>query len=482
MNLMQKVRFRPNNNWDFQFGVHYSETSDYSRYDRLVETDRTGSPVYAVWNYGPQIWMMHNFLVSHQNTSRIYDKITLRVAQQYFEESRTDRRFNHHRLRTQLEAVHAYSANLDFEKDNQKHRYGYGAEYIFNDVKSTGSAVDIRNGKLMLVPDRYPASEWRSCAAYLNYQYLASIKFLFQAGVRYSAINIQSDFRRHLTFYPFDFTTSSLQNSAITGSFGVIFRPGESWKISANASTGFRAPNVDDIGKIFDFAVGEVVVPNTSLKSEYAYHGEIGINKIFGDGVKFDATGFYTFLDQAMVRRPFQVNRQDSIPYNGIMSKVYAIQNAASAMVYGFNAGIELKFPSGFGLSSRFNYQLGNEEMDNGEKSRSRHAAPAFGNTRLFYQKNKLHLQFHVIYCAEVSYKNLNIEERQKPSIYAKDANGKPYSPGWYTLNFEAMYQFHQFLSISSGVENITDKRYRPYSSGLVAPERNFIISLRAVF
>jgi len=351
-----------------------------------------------------------------------------------------------------------------------------------NDVTSKGSAVDIRNGNAILVPDRYPASEWGSYAGYLNYQFVASNKFLIQVGARYNTFNIQSDFTRHLEFFPFDFTSSSVKNSATTGSIGFVYTPTETWKISLNGSTGFRAPNVDDIGKIFDFVSGEVIVPNTALNAEYAYNGEINISKIFGDIVKLDATGFYTYLDNAMVRRAFQVNGQDSIMYDAQMSKVYAIQNAAYGTVYGFNAGIEIKLPSGFGLSSRYNYQLGREEMDNREVSPSRHAAPAFGITRITYLKDKLFMQCYAMYSAGVSYDNLNPEEQGKPVIYAKDANGNPYSPSWYTINFKAMYAFHQTLAMSAGIENLTDQRYRPYSSGLVAPGRNFILSLRADF
>lgn len=482
MNLMQKIRFSPNKHWDIQYGFHYSETSEYSRYDRHIETQNNGLPRAAVWNYGPQIWMMNNLMVMNSKSNKVYDRMTLRLAQQYFEESRIDRRFNHHRLRTNLEEVQAYSANLDFEKYVGKHRFYYGGEYVLNDVTSTGSAIDIRNGNPMLVPDRYPASEWSSYAGYLNYQYIASDKFLVQAGARFSAFNIQSDFTRHLDFFPFDFTSSTVKNSATTGSIGLVYTPTETWKISLNGSTGFRAPNVDDIGKIFDFVSGEVIVPNTSLNAEYAYNGELSISKIFGKVVKLDATGFYTYLDNAMVRRPFQVNGQDSIMYDGQLSQVYAIQNAAYGTVYGINAGIEVKLPSGFSLSSRYNYQLGREEMDNGDVNPSRHAAPAFGITRLSYQKNKLFMQFYAMYSAEVSYDNLNVEEQGKPVIYAKDENGNPYSPSWYTLNFKAMYQFHQNLAISAGIENLTDQRYRPYSSGLVAPGRNFILSLRANF
>ena len=481
-NLMQKIRFSPNKAWDLQYGFHYSETSAYARYDRHLETQPNGIPVYAVWNYGSQIWRMNNFSMTHTGDNILYDRMTVRLTEQYFEESRIDRQLNASRLRTNLEEVQAYSANVDFEKSTNKHQWYYGVEYILNEVTSTGSAINIKNGNPISVPDRYPASEWRSYAGYLNYQFVASHQWLLQVGARWSTFNIQSDFNRHLDFFPFDFTSSTVQNANTTASIGFVYTPIETWKISVNASTGFRAPNVDDIGKIFDFGSGEVIVPNTSLEAEYAYNGEISISKIFGDVVKMDVTTFYTYLDKAMVRRAFQVNGEDSIFYDGQLSKVYAIQNAAYGTVYGFNAGIEIKLPSGFSLSSRYNYQLGKEEMDNEEVKRSRHAAPAFGVTRLSYQKDKLLMQFYAMYSAEVSYENLNPEEQGKPVIYAKDTNGNPYSPSWYTLNLKVVYPFHQNLTVSAGIENLTDQRYRPYSSGLVAPGRSLILSLRATF
>jgi len=482
MNLMQKLRFSPNKNWDIHLGFHYSETSEYSRYDRLIETQSNGLPVSAVWNYGPQIWLLNSLSVTHKAANKAYDHLTLRLAQQYFEESRIDRKFNHYRLRTQLEEVLAYSVNVDFEKNTEKHKFYYGLEYVLNDVNSIGEAIDIRNGSDILVAARYPASKWSSYAAYANYQYVVSEQFLVQIGARYNGFGIESDFTNQLDFFPFNFTTTSVRDFATTGSLGLVFKPNRTWKISANLSTGFRAPNVDDMGKIFDFATGEVVVPNTSLEAEYAYNAELSVTKLLGENIKLDFTAFYTYLDQAMVRRAFEVNGNDSILYNGEMSKVYAIQNAAFATVYGFNAGIEIHLPSGFGFSTRYNYQLGEEEMNNGELSRSRHAAPAFGTTRFTYRNRQFSMQLYANYSAKVTYAHLNEEERQKPTLYATDSDGNPYSPSWYTLNFKVLYPFHSNLTVSAGVENLTDQRYRPYSSGLVASGRNLILSLRANF
>jgi len=44
------------------------------------------------------------------------------------------------------------------------------------------------------------------------------------------------------------------------------------------------------------------------------------------------------------------------------------------------------------------------------------------------------------------------------------------------------MYQFTNHFTVSAGIENITDERYRPYSSGLVAAGRNIVISFKAAF
>ncbi|MGB0918253.1 MAG: TonB-dependent receptor domain-containing protein, partial [Flavobacteriales bacterium] len=155
--------------------------------------------------------------------------------------------------------------------------------------------------------------------------------------------------------------------------------------------------------------------------------------------------------------------------------------NAASAYVYGVQAGVEVKFPKGFGLLSRFNYQKGMEELDDGTTSPLRHAGPWFGTTHFTYTFKSLKLDLYAIYNGEISNANLAVGEQRKAYLYAADENGLPYSPSWYTLNLKATYQFDKRFQLSTGLENITHQRYRPYSSGLTAPGINFIVSLRGM-
>ena len=484
-NLMQKISYKKSENWLFEYAFHFSETSSYSRYDRLIETQNNGLPVSAVWNYGPQKWMMNFFKVQSIKKTKLYDNISFIAAHQFFEESRINRNYsgsNKLRLRTQTEKVFAYSSHLDFEKKIGKHQINYGLEFVLNNVKSEGEAININTLAQTSVASRYPNSNWNSNAAYISYQNQVKPRLLLLGGLRYNTFGLISNFTNNLSFYPYLPQKIKINNQRLNWSYGMVYNPSKKIKISGNISTAFRAPNIDDIGKIFDFGPNDLILPNPELNAEKALNMEVNISKTMGNFIKFDFGVFYTHLNDAMVRRASQVNGNDSLLYDGQMRKTFSIQNAAKAEVYGGNIGVELKLPKGFSIESRYNYQQGTEEMDNGNISSSRHAAPAFGITKLNFKTNQLQMQLYMMYSAAVKHEKLNEEERQKPFIYTKDKNGNSYSPEWFTLNYKLLYQFSPLFKISAGVENILDKLYRPYSSGIVAPGRNFIFSLNLSF
>lgn len=479
-NFMQKVRFRPSDQWDFNYAFHYSSSSDVPRYDRLVRT-KDGEPRSAEWYYGPQVWMMNLVSIEHHAEHKIYDNWSLKAGWQHFEESRHDRDFNKDIRSHQEEKVEALSLNYDLKKDVRNNdQVFYGIEVVYNHVKSTGSEESITTKQQFSGPSRYPQSDWSSYAAYVNYNWHPSEKWLINGGMRYNQYILKAQF--DTTFYPFPFTSADINNSAVVGSLGLNFQPGNEWLLAANFSTGFRAPNVDDMGKVFDSEPGAVVVPNPELKAEYIYNAEIGITKGFGRLVTVDARVYYSILENAMVRRDYSLNGMDSILYNGEMSKVQAMQNAAHANVWGLSFGLEVFITNDLHFSSRYNYQKGEEEMADGAISPSRHAAPMFGSSHLSYQKNKLKVDLYAVYSGQISYDNLALEERSKTYIYAVDSNGNPYSPSWYTLNLKMKYELNELLLLTAGLENITNQRYRTYSSGITAAGMNAIFSLSLRF
>ena len=479
-NMMQKLRFMPSKRWDIIYSFHHSKTSDFSRYGRHIRY-RDGRPIYGEWHYGPQKWIMNNLSVSNTDKTRLYDQATLRLAHQFFEESRINRELNGPTRFIRVEKVNAWSANVDLTKSlGSGQTLFYGLEAIYNGVDSRGVDENIVTGVKVAGPARYPKADWSSYGAYATYKNRLSNLLLLQAGARYNSFGLDATF--DTSFYPFPFTTASMNNAAVTGSAGVVVTPGEKLSVSVNLATGFRSPNVDDVGKVFDSEPGAVVVPNPDLVAEYVYNAEIGVARVFGDFLKVDATGFYSILSNALVRRDFSLNGLDSIVYDGELSQVQAMQNAALATVYGFQAGMEVKLPAGFSASSRYNMQVGEEELDDGSVSPSRHAAPAFGISRLMYAFKGLKLDLYAVYSAGVDFVGLPEEEKGKTEIYAADGSGNPYSPSWYTLNLKAIQKVSDVFTVSAGVENVTNRRYKPYSSGIAGAGRNVIISLRANF
>lgn len=477
VNLMQKIGFRPNKNLDINYGFHYSATTDCNRYDRLIRY-KNGRQRSAEWYYGPQIWMMNTLSFALKKPNLLYDKMNIIAASQFFKESRHDRDFRDSELRHRTENVNASSLNADLEKSWGNQTLFYGAEVLLNNVESTGENEDITTGVRIDGPSRYPnPANWNSYATYLNYRFKPSDKITLQTGLRYNLITMDCKF--DTTFYPFPFTEASLNMDALTGSLGLAWSPTTTWLINLNFSSGFRAPNIDDIGKVFDSEPGSVVVPNPDLTPEYAWNGELSAIKIFGKMVKLDLSVYYTLLDNALVRRNYLLNGNDSVVYSGELSQVQATQNAASAYIYGIQAGIGVKLPFGLGFNSRFNYQKGEEELDDGSTAPLRHAAPLFGSTHLTFKRERFIADLYLLYNGEVSNKDLAPEEQGKDYIYAIDGDGKPYSPAWHTLNCKASYQITDQLLLSTGIENITDQRYRPYSSGIVAAGRNYIISVK---
>ncbi len=482
-NAMQKIRFKPNVNWDFTYGFHFSQTSDVPRYDRLILKNNANVFTSAEWYYGPQKWMMHALSATFIRPTLFFDQAKITAGYQDYGESRHNRNFSgsNRNVRTdRFEHVKAFSFNLDFDKQlTEKANLFYGAEYVTNQVGSTAARVNILDGTTTGTSTRYPdGSEWKSYAAYASLRYALSEKWLLNTSARYSYVYTYAPF--DLTYFDFPFTDATLKNGALNGSIGLVFNPSAEWKLYSSFSTGFRAPNVDDIGKVFDSQPGFVVVPNPELEPEKAYSAEIGFTTKIVKGLSIDASAFYTLLNNAIARGAYTFNGQSQIDFEGTPSTVLALQNISELTVRGFQMGLTWDIHKTLRLTSSINFQHGNEnDPTTGESFSPTHVAPTFGSTSIMYRHKKLQVVVYSNYNGEITYNNLALSERADSHLYAKDENGNPYSPAWVTVNLKGSYNFNKHLTVDAGIENMFDQRYRPYSSGITAPGRNIFGTLR---
>ena len=483
LNAIQKFSFQVKEHFRIDYGFNFSTNLKYvPRYDRLtLDIDNDGNLDYEEWYYGPQEWIMNRLAFTTDKKTKLFDEFRTILAYQRFKESRNDRKFGSTSIRRQFEEVDALSMNIDLNKVFSKRTtLFYGVEAIYNKVSSNAFRAN-DDGISTVINPRYPdGSTWQAYGVYASLKHFLTDTWILNTGVRYSQYYIQADF--DTTLFPYPIASTANNKGSLNGSIGLVFHPDKTSQYYFNASSGFRAPNIDDLGKVFDSEPGSVVVPNENLKAEHAYNTELGFVKSFKAKLKLDAALYYTYLQNDLTRANYTLNGQDSILYDGVLSQVQAIQNSGNAHVYGVQGGVEVSLAKGLSLFSSISFQKGVElDVDSAVYFPKSHVAPLFGRTALRYKRRQLSLEFYAVYHGQVSYDDLPLIERNDAS-YALDEDGLAFTPAWYTLNLKGSFFFNKHLSLNAGVENITNQLYRTLGSGISAPGLNFIISLNATF
>lgn len=455
---------------------NFSQGLNIPRYDRLVVRRDNDTLRYAEWNYN-QRWQMAALAYKSEKTTRVCDALSVTAAYQNMFEERVDRDFQDSDRRIRAEKLNILSLNVDADIDlvKDKHTLYYGVEGIYNGINSFGKIVNIRTDEESETNSRYPngGTDYFSAAAYGVWKWRVNPRNVIQAGARASFFSLNSRFTDK-QFFDFPYDEINLTTGNISGNASWIYTPTQSLQLNAVLSSGFRAPNLDDIGKVFDSEPGNVVVPNPDLKPENAYNAEVGFAKTFGESLKVDGAVFYTYLTDAMVRRDFTFNGEDSIMYDGELSKVEALTNAGKAQIFGASVGLTYEFFPGFNFKQNFTF-TGGEDLETGDALR--HVAPSFGRTVLTFDKGRFSIMGWSRYSGRIAFADLAPSEQDKPHLYSKDG-----ALSWYTLNLSASLRVSEPMSLSFAVENILNHHYRTYSSGISAPGRNFIISLRGNF
>lgn len=476
-NLMAKVRWKPSSRLEVNLGGHYSGTSDVPRYDRLILTRRNRLR-YGDWYYGPQEWTLVNADIDYTGNTALFDRVHIIPAFQRYSESRHDRNIDDPLLSHRKEKLTIFTLTADFHKALSRYlRVSYGLEGAYNEVVSRGWTTQLLTGEQQAAAPRYPArSGYGNMAAYLSSHLDLSPAISLEGGIRATLTHAEGEFTAGFNEFPEPRFRQT--NSALNGSLGVVWHPSAGWHFRVLASTGFRAPNIDDMAKTFDSAPGNVVVPNPALKPEYARNLEAGILWRAGEIARIEATVFVTSLTGAMVRRPFLLRGQDSILYSGVMSRVEALVNVESARIAGTSWKAEVRLSP----TLRSHHTLTLITGKDAEGFPVRHVPPLYGQSDLRYGKNQWFATLTCRYNGKIPYSRLAPDERDKPWLYLSDTSGNPHSPAWMTLDLHAAREIHPALKISAGIENLTNRRYRPYSSGIVAPGTSLVLSLCGKF
>jgi hemoglobin/transferrin/lactoferrin receptor protein len=479
VNFIQKFGYKLSPNTEMEIHFSLAQTGDVPRYDRLIQENDTGDGLrYSEWYYGPNSWINTGISFMNESSTMLADQWKMQVDYQYYAESRHDRWFGSDELRNRSEKVNGINFNFDLNKYFSKSlQLYYGAEIWHNKVGSEGNQEDIRTGELTEISTRYPdGSNYTSGGIYAMFHWNLSAQWIFNAGLRYSYATMNGTFDPD--YFPFPQSDFKQNNQALTPSIGLVYKANSQFRVLANVGQGFRAPNIDDVAKVFDSSPGNVVVPNTELTPESVWSFDLGFTWLPTDRIQLEASGFYSILQDVMVRADYSFNGQDSIIYDGEMSNVEAIQNLGSGWIYGVESSLKVSLNSNFSFLANIVYTQG----EDGENDPLRHVTPLMTSAHLIYLDKKFKIDLNGRYNGEFSNDQLAPSEKDKAYLYAMDSEGKPYSPSWYELNLQGSWFVSSMVRLDLALENLLNARYRTYSSGIAAAGFNVKISAVAHF
>jgi hemoglobin/transferrin/lactoferrin receptor protein len=477
----QKILFKATDYTKFIANLQYSTSSDIPRTDRLSEV-RNNLPRFAVWNYGPQNRLFASLKAEFGKRNVIFDNAAFIVSYQDIDESRIQRNFNSANLDSRIENVKVYAFNADLNKEiAPKHELRYGAEVYYNGVTSTANRRNINTNVISTLDTRYPnlGSNMQSAAIYANYHWEIGkerTNFVLSSGLRYSYVTLDFDDNRFVDATDLSFNSAIRQrNSALNGYVGLVALPHQNIKISAMISTAFRAPNVDDVGKIFDSAPGTaLIIPNTNLKPEQTATGELSVAYQIEDKLLIEGTTFYTNYTNALIIRPTTFNGQDKVLYDGTLTPLQSLQNSASAHIYGFQGTLKTKFTKFLALKSNLTYTVGRVTSDNVPLD---HVPPLYGTTSLQFEAKKFKAELWSMYNGWKYLADYSPSGEDNLQYATKDG-----MPSWITFNLRVSYQINRFVQIQGSLDNILDRHYRYFASGISAAGRNATVAVRVNF
>tara|TARA_R110002126_G_scaffold264475_1_gene407508 strand:+ start:7641 stop:10130 length:2490 start_codon:yes stop_codon:yes gene_type:complete len=502
--VLQKFFIPLSKNTDLKVNLQYSTSSDIPRFDRLTElSDLTdaSSLKFAEWYYGPQ----NRLLISSQlfiNPNKNWiESGAITAAYQNIQESRIQRKFGELERSYREETVAIFSLNGDFSvsltTDNTR-ILSYGFEFAYNDVGSNsyGKTLTIVDGRIngfsndFRVQSRYPdgGSNYLSSAAYLGYRQDVSSKTTLNSGIRFTNTNLSAKWIDE-TFLDLPTATTNANNSAVTATLGYIYKPNRNWQINGVLSSGFRSPNIDDVGRVREKA-GNITIPNFEVQPEFAYSSEISIQKFFNKKrFRLGANIYYTLLDN-YIQRDFVYTTDGSIlqvEFDREFGNAVHNQNKGNAYIFGYTLNYLGKISKTINTSGFITYTKG-RTYDTEEPMSS--IPPLFGQFQVNYQKDKIAIGAEFRFNSKKDIEDFNFTEgidnhELTPIVDANASNDEDKfygTPSWMTFGLNGSYDVSKNFSIQARLDNIFDEHYIEFASGVSSPGRNLSVSFMANF
>lgn len=321
-----------------------------------------------------------------------------------------------------------------------------GLEYYTDGVRSSRQDINAKTTALRaLYPDN---SQYNTFSAFSLHEW-AYRSWQVHAGLRY----------QHTSAMLPDTTVgnSTISLGALVYDGGISYAIGSQVTIFGSISSGFRAPNLDDLGSlgIVDFRYEQ---PAYQLKPEYSLTKNIGF-RLKSRRYQAELAAFHTSLTNLITR----------IKTTEIIQgyPVYRKENVDQAYLYGFEWSQSLAIGERFSLGNSISYVWGQNQTQN---EPMRRIPPLNGNLSLNYQLDKGSIALLWIFA-----------DRQD-RLSAGDKSDNRMNPagtaGWGILQLQANYKITPHIQLGMQGVNLGNVPYRMHGSGIDGMGRSFHLQI----
>jgi hemoglobin/transferrin/lactoferrin receptor protein len=329
-----------------------------------------------------------------------------------------------------------------------------GVEFYQDKVKSYKNQVERATNFSTTQRGLYPNDALSSNLSIYHLEHYNYKNLFLEAGLRYQmfSVNIPDT---STSVYKLGNTTVAA--SAIVSNLGLLYRLHPDHSVYAAFNTGFRTPNIDDMGTLglVDF---RYEIPATGLKPEKSYNMEVGY-KLHGRKLSGSFAGFQMQLADLITR--VQLPGQQVGGYN-----VYIKENSQKSLVQGFEASLQYILHRTLTLKSALTYTYGQNESKN---EPMRRIPPLFGRILLQYQQRQWVCSVETNFAG----KQDRLAQGDKDDNRISSAG----TSAWVVFNLYGGYEAkHYALRLS--LQNLLNRDYRMHGSGINGAGRNVTLSV----
>lgn len=404
---------------------------------------------FAYYLFDPQMRTLSYLRLEGNTNQPLLSKINFTASLQSNREKRSYQRNGNANRFTEEDRVSTLGLTSDvFSVFTSNWTANSGLEYYFDRVHSNKQQITLANNEVRNQRGLYPDGAEMGNFSIYSMHHFALGDLSIEAGLRYNALQIKVD-------------TAIVKPSSLVFNGAVSYRLSKQQSLYASYSTGYRAPNIDDMGTLglVDF---RYEIPAYGLQPEKTINTELGY-KLQTKQLQSSIAFYYMHLSNLINR--VQITGQQINGYN-----VYIKENNQESFIRGFEYSFQYKGKNGWLLHTNGAYSFG-QNISRAEPMRR--IPPFHGRTYLQWKPGRMMYMLEYVYAGSQS----------RLAQGDKDDNRIPKggTPGWNIVNFHASIDFDAVV-LRSGIANIFNQDYRMHGSGINGLGRNLYISAQFRF